>query len=192
VACVSATSRNLNVHYRIHKSLSLIPNSWRDSIFLRFISMLSSHLRICLASYACTACSLAIQIKARKGGPMGLWGVEDPTLSRQSAHRWRWGCRPHAPVALYTHEDSWYSFLLGPEWTPGPQWGWKDYVNWKKYRGLFGNQTQDLTTCGIVPPRHTPMTTIWILAAFSKSEDPQFETQGSCCNWLQAKIFWGR
>jgi hypothetical protein len=24
-----------------------------------------------------------------------------PTLSRQSAHRWRWGCQPYAPAVLY-------------------------------------------------------------------------------------------
>jgi hypothetical protein len=25
-----------------------------------------------------------------------LWDVEAPTFSLQSAHRWRWGCQPHA------------------------------------------------------------------------------------------------
>jgi hypothetical protein len=34
------------------------------------------------------------------------------TFSRQSAHRWRWGCQPYAPAALYPREDSLYSFLL--------------------------------------------------------------------------------
>jgi hypothetical protein len=33
--------------------------------------------------------------------PIGLWDVEAPTFSRQSAHRWRWGCQLHAPAALY-------------------------------------------------------------------------------------------
>jgi hypothetical protein len=33
--------------------------------------------------------------------PIGLWDVETPTYSRQSAHRWRWGCQPYAPAALY-------------------------------------------------------------------------------------------
>jgi hypothetical protein len=50
--------------------------------------------------------------------PIGLWDVEAPTFSRQSAHRWRWGCQPHAPAALYPQEDSWYSFLLEAESTP--------------------------------------------------------------------------
>jgi hypothetical protein len=30
-----------------------------------------------------------------------LWDVKAVTFSRQSAHRWRWGCQPHAPAALY-------------------------------------------------------------------------------------------
>jgi hypothetical protein len=30
-----------------------------------------------------------------------LWDIEAPTFSRQSAHRWRWGCQPYAPAALY-------------------------------------------------------------------------------------------
>jgi hypothetical protein len=46
--------------------------------------------------------------------------IETPTFSRQSAHRWRWCCQPHAPAAVYLQEDSWYSFLLEAESTPGP------------------------------------------------------------------------
>jgi hypothetical protein len=34
--------------------------------------------------------------------------------------RWQWGCQPHMPTALYPQEDSWYSFLLEAESTPGP------------------------------------------------------------------------
>jgi hypothetical protein len=33
--------------------------------------------------------------------PIGLWGVEAPTFSRQLAHRWRWGCQPYSPAAFY-------------------------------------------------------------------------------------------
>jgi hypothetical protein len=32
---------------------------------------------------------------------VGLWDVKYPTLSRQSAERWRWGCHSYAPAALY-------------------------------------------------------------------------------------------
>jgi hypothetical protein len=30
-----------------------------------------------------------------------LWDVKALTFSRQSAHRWRWGCQPHEPATLY-------------------------------------------------------------------------------------------
>jgi hypothetical protein len=49
--------------------------------------------------------------------PIGLWGIA-PTFSRQSAHRWRRGCQPYSPTALYPQEDSWYPFLLEAETAP--------------------------------------------------------------------------
>jgi hypothetical protein len=55
--------------------------------------------------------------------PLGLWDVEAPTSARQSAHRRRWCCQPHAPAARYpspTQVYSWYSFLLEAESIPGP------------------------------------------------------------------------
>jgi hypothetical protein len=39
----------------------------------------------------------AIPVRGREG----LWNIEDVTFYRQSAHRWRWECRPYAPAALY-------------------------------------------------------------------------------------------
>jgi hypothetical protein len=56
--------------------------------------------------------------------PVGLCDVEDPTLSSQSAHRWRQDCQHCAPAALYSPETLLllyfcYSFLLEAEWTPG-------------------------------------------------------------------------
>jgi hypothetical protein len=36
--------------------------------------------------------------------PMRFWNVEDPTLSRRSAHRWRLGCQPYDPAALSTQK----------------------------------------------------------------------------------------
>jgi hypothetical protein len=51
--------------------------------------------------------------------------VKAPTLLRQTANRWRQGCQPYAPAALlppgfFVFKDSWYSFLLEAESTPGP------------------------------------------------------------------------
>jgi hypothetical protein len=37
-----------------------------------------------------------------------FWDIEDPTLTRKSAHRWRWDCQPYAPAVLYLQEDTWY------------------------------------------------------------------------------------
>jgi hypothetical protein len=48
--------------------------------------------------------------------PISLWDVEAPTFSRQSPHRWRWGCQPYSPGVLY----SWYWLLLQAESTAGP------------------------------------------------------------------------
>jgi hypothetical protein len=50
---------------------------------------------------------------------MGLWAVEAPTFSRQSAHRWRESCQPYEPAALYPQDGSWYSFLLEADLTQG-------------------------------------------------------------------------
>jgi hypothetical protein len=46
---------------------------------------------------------------------------EAPTFSRQSAHRWRGKVVSPTRRPLFTaQEDSWYSFLLEAELTPGP------------------------------------------------------------------------
>jgi hypothetical protein len=57
----------------------------------------------------------------------GLRAFKAPTLLRQTANRWLQGCQPYAPAALYPQvsllfffKDSWYSFLLEAESTPGP------------------------------------------------------------------------
>jgi hypothetical protein len=49
----------------------------------------------------------------------GLWDIEEPTLSRQSAHRWQEGCQPYVSAAALLPRKIffcfWYSFLLEPE-----------------------------------------------------------------------------
>jgi hypothetical protein len=57
--------------------------------------------------------------------PLGLREVKAPTLLRQAFNRWRQGCQPYAPAhtlppGFFIFKDSWYSFLLEAESTPGP------------------------------------------------------------------------
>jgi hypothetical protein len=37
--------------------------------------------------------------------PIWLWDVEAPIFSRQSAHRWQWGCQLYAPAAIYPSQQ---------------------------------------------------------------------------------------
>jgi hypothetical protein len=70
--------------------------------------------------------------------PIRFWDVQDPIVSRRLAHRWRWGCQPYAPVALYPQEDSWYSVLLR---------GWVNPRAIVRLKGLgkLKNKNSDLT-----------------------------------------------
>jgi hypothetical protein len=47
--------------------------------------------------------------------PIGLWDVEASTVSRQPAHRWRWGCQLHAPAGRH----------LSPRKNPGTRFCWR-------------------------------------------------------------------
>jgi hypothetical protein len=75
--------------------------------------------------------------------PMGLFDVENPTFSRQSAHRLRRGCQPYALAALYPQDGSWYLFLLETESTPGPWWGWNEEISFFFISNL--NQQSEFT-----------------------------------------------
>jgi hypothetical protein len=84
--------------------------------------------------------------------PIGLWDVEAPTFSRQSAHRWRWGCETYAPTALYSPGRFPVLISVG---------GWVDtrtimhlevLCKFKdKSNYLIGNRTRGLPACSIVP-----------------------------------------
>jgi hypothetical protein len=48
---------------------------------------------------------LDIPVTGHGGQPIGLREVEAPTLLKQTANRWRQGCQPYAPAALYPQTD---------------------------------------------------------------------------------------
>ena len=52
--------------------------------------------------------------------PLGLQEVEDPRISRQSAHEGGKVVSPTHQQPLPSQEIAWYSFLLEAETTPGP------------------------------------------------------------------------
>jgi hypothetical protein len=78
--------------------------------------------------------------------PIVSWDVEAPTFSWQPAHKWRWGCQPYAPDALYPQEDAWYSFLLEAESTSAAG----RIRSTEKSNVLIGNRTRDLLACSTV------------------------------------------
>jgi hypothetical protein len=77
-----------------------------------------------------------------------LSDVEASTFSRHSAHRWRYGCQPYAPVTLYPQEYSWYSFLLQAKSTEGHSAAGRNRSTEKS--NDIGNRTRDLPACSIV------------------------------------------
>jgi hypothetical protein len=82
------------------------------------------------------------------GGPWG-WVVKAPIFSRQSTHRRRWDCQPYTPEALNPPGDSWYSFLLEAESTPGHSVAGR-IRSIEKSNDLIRNWTQNHLACNIL------------------------------------------
>jgi hypothetical protein len=93
---------------------------------------------------------------------MGLWDVEAPTFSRQSVHRWRWGCQPYAPAALYPPGK--FLVLISVR-------GWVDPRSVVRLERLgklkkstsSGLEPRDLPTCSIVPQPTTCCTCYFLM-----------------------------
>jgi hypothetical protein len=116
------TSDVLKIRWQVHADTSTL-------VSFLFPASPCVKLELALSSTVVTMCTTYFDIKTfcilptqcvvkrwryprnRPWRPIGLWDVEAPTFSRQSAHRWRWSCQTYAPAALHPQEDSWYSFL---------------------------------------------------------------------------------
>jgi hypothetical protein len=73
--------------------------------------------------------------------PIGLWDVEAPTYSTQSAHRWWWGCQPYTPAAL--NPPGRFLVLISIR-------GWVDPRTIVRLEGL-GQLINPMTSSGIEP-----------------------------------------
>jgi hypothetical protein len=91
------------------------------------------------------------------------WGSH--IFSRQSAHRWQWGCQPYTPAALYP-QGRFLVLISVTGWDkPRAIVQLEGLGKLKKKIHLIGTGNRDLSACSIVPQR----TTLLLAPARSRS-----------------------
>jgi hypothetical protein len=142
-----------NILYKITNSIRYCSKFYVRRRIMEWKWVKVSHIEIHRICRKYTRKSLFINGKAipvnRPWRSTGLWDVEAPTLSLDN--RLTDGGKVVSltrPPPFAPQEDSWYSFLLEVESTPGPWCGWKEKVSWKTH--LIGTRTRDLPAFSVV------------------------------------------
>jgi hypothetical protein len=118
-----------------------------DNTKIKVISYTKPHLLLPIL----TPQYLLLCFSNRSWRPIGVWEVEAPTSSRQSAHRWRQGCQPYAPAALYP-QGIFVVLISVRGWVdPRAIFRLEGLGQLKKKIHLIGTWTRDLPVCSIVP-----------------------------------------
>jgi hypothetical protein len=102
--------------------------------------------------------------------PMVLWDIEAPIFSRQSAHRWRWGCQPYAPTGGPLPQRQFLVLISVRGWVdPRDIVRLEGLGQLKKSNDLIGNRTRDLRLCSILSQRTTLPRVSKVSATFIKT-----------------------
>jgi hypothetical protein len=124
----------------------------------------------------------------------GLWDIKAPTFSKQLVHRWRYGCQPHAPTALYTPGR--FLLLISVR-------GWVDpraivqvegLGKLKNSKDLIVIWTRDLLACSIVPQPTTipcaPLTPLYLLTYLLTELSPSWGAANCAATQKLPSISW--
>jgi hypothetical protein len=87
--------------------------------------------------------------------PVELPDVEDPTFSRQSAHRWQWAYQPYAPATLDLQKDALVLIFVRGRVNSRVMVRLEGLGKLKRFNDLIGNRTHNIRACSIVPQPST-------------------------------------